>query len=136
MPIAIVRSETYYLPPPRLPKNAFESIPVAERVFAWMSYRLAQRLIPPEGFVEDARFARVDSNRWLVECVCGAAQVTSPTDPRTACTQCGYGWCVLIVPTPEEVTVIEAGLLTEPKPHLRFWWNPEDPKNPDEEPQP
>ncbi|MYV56500.1 hypothetical protein [Streptomyces sp. SID3212] len=136
MPIAIVRSETYYLPPPRLPRDAWVGIPLAERVFVWMGYRLNLRLTPPEGDVDHVAFARIDSNRWLVECVCGAAQVTSPVDPRSACTQCGYGWCAMVVPTPEEVEAIEAELLAIPQPHLRFWWHPDDPANPATPPDP
>ncbi|MFJ2178882.1 hypothetical protein ACIOHE_39065 [Streptomyces sp. NPDC087851] len=136
MPIPVVRSEAYYLPPPREPADSYDCIPVAERVFTWLSYRTGRRLIPPVGNAEQVYFARVNQNRWIVDCACGAAQVTSPTDPRSACTQCGLGWCALVFPADPDAVETE---LLDLLPHLRNWWHPDDPANPNRpepEPQP
>lgn len=129
MPIAVVRAETYYLPPSPLPRDAWANVPPAELVFTWIEYRMSRRVQLPEGTLADMPpvYARVDANRWLAECVCGSAAVVSPADPRWGCTECGYGWAAMNVPTAQEVAAIEAELLKEPKPHLRFWWNPADP---------
>jgi hypothetical protein len=125
--IAVVRAEAYYTPPPRQPANSFDSIPVAERVFAWLSYRLGRRLSPPDGPVDQTYYARINQNRWLADCICGAAQIVSPTDPRSACTECGWGWCTLLFP--DDVDAVEAALMSLP-PYLRNWWNDADPRNP------
>ncbi|MFD7709466.1 hypothetical protein [Streptomyces sp. NPDC059786] len=132
MPIAVVRAETYYLPPYPLPADAWTGVPPAELVFRWIEARLGRRVTPPADTLPDEPpiYARVDANRWLADCVCGSAAVVSPTDPRWACTQCGYGWVAMVVPAAEDVAAIEADLLTIAQPHLRFWWNPADPKNP------
>lgn len=132
MPIAVVRAETYYLPPRPLPADAWTGIPPAELVFTWMEYRMSRRIPLPEGYIDGVPpvYARVNQNRWIADCVCGSAAVVSPADPRWGCTECGYGWVQMIVPTPEQVAEIEAALLLEPKTYLRNWWHPEDPANP------
>lgn len=133
MAIAVVRAENYYLPPSPLPADAWADVPPAELVFAWYEYQMGRRVTPPDGVLEGepALYARVDSNRWIAECVCGSAAVISPADPRWACTTCGYGWVGLIVPSPSEVVAIEAELLKQPRPNKRFWWAIDDPANPD-----
>ncbi|MEV3855145.1 hypothetical protein AB0J38_12565 [Streptomyces sp. NPDC050095] len=62
--------------------------------------------------------------------MCGSAAIVSLADPRWGCTECGYGWVPLTVPTPVEVAAIEQQLMTIPQPHLRNWWHPGDPANP------
>ncbi|MFB7711581.1 hypothetical protein [Streptomyces sp. NPDC056105] len=133
MPVAVVRAENYYVPPAPLPRDAWAAVPAAELVFAWFEYQMGRRVEAPAETLNDepALFARVDSNRWIAECVCGSAAVVSPADPRWACTTCGYGWVALIVPSPSEVAAIEAELLKQPRPNRRSWWNPTDPMNPD-----
>jgi hypothetical protein len=132
MPIAVVRAETYYLPPRPLPTDAWKDVPPAELAYHWVEFRTGRRVPLPDGFVENAPpvFARVNQNRWCADCVCGSAAAISPQDPRWGCTECGYGWAPIIVPTKEEAAAIEAELLTIPQPHLRNWWNPDDPSNP------
>ncbi|MET7914468.1 hypothetical protein ABZU45_00755 [Streptomyces avermitilis] len=133
MPIAVVRAETYYVPPRPLPANAWAGVPGAELVYRWIDARMGRRVPLPEGTVPDVPpvYAHVDANRWLAPCVCGSAAIVSPVDPRWGCTECGYGWVQMIVPTAEEIAAIEAELLKIPQPHLRFWWSPDDPANPD-----
>lgn len=129
MPIAVVRAETYYLPPPREPADVWAGVPAAELVWKWMEYRTGRRLVPPTEDVEDVYFARINQNRWLADCTsCGSAAIVSPTDPRYACTECQWGWCTLVFPV--DVEAVEAGLLAL-KPGLRNWWHPDDPANPD-----
>lgn len=133
MAIAVVRAETYFIPPSPLPRDAWADVPPAELVFKWVEYQMNRRAEPPAETLADepALYARVDANRWLAECVCGSACVVSPADPRWGCSTCGYGWVALIVPSPAEVEAIEAQLVTQPRPDRRFWWNPADPANPD-----
>lgn len=129
MPVAVVRAETYYLPPRNMPPDAWADVAPAELVWRWMEHRVGRRLLPPTDTLTDVPpvYVRVDQNRWLADCVCNSAAIISPSDPRWACTECGYGWITMIVPTPDEVTAIEAELLAIPQPHLRNWWNPDDP---------
>ena len=130
MPIAVLRAETFYLPPPPRPGRppvSWEHIPPAERVFAWAESRSGRRVTPPTGSAEQTYYARINHNRWLVDCACGSAQVSSPVDQRSACTECGWGWCAVVYPA--DVGLIEASLMGEP-PHLRNWWNTADPANP------
>jgi hypothetical protein len=133
MPLAVVRAESYFVPPSSLPRDAWADVPPAELVFTWFEYQMGRRAEMPAETLNDepALYARVDANRWLAECVCGSACVISPADPRWGCTSCGYGWVALIVPSPAEVAAIEAQLLKQPRPNLRMWWDPNDPKNPD-----
>ncbi|MET4925459.1 hypothetical protein P3L51_24420 [Streptomyces sp. PSRA5] len=132
MPIPVVRAETFYTPPPRLPADAWAHLPAAELVFKYMEYRTGRRLFPPTGTVEQTYYARINHNRWLTDCICGSAAIVSPTDPRYGCTACGWGWCALIFP--DDVEAVEASVMGEP-PNLRNWWHPDDPGNPDA-PQP
>ncbi|SED27265.1 hypothetical protein SAMN05216532_4023 [Streptomyces sp. 2231.1] len=128
MPIAVVRAETYYTPPPPAPADAWADVPAAERVWRWYEIRMGRRVTPPEESVDDVYFARINQNRWIADCSCGSAAVVSPADPRYACTECGWGWASLVFPT--DVAAVEAGL-TGLKPVLRNWWNADDPNNPD-----
>ena len=129
MPIAVVRAETYYLPPRPLPADAWANVPGAELIYQWLEYRTGRRATPPADTLTDVPpvYARIDQNRWLGDCVCGAAAIVSPADPRYSCTECGYGWVLLVLPAAEEIAAIEADLVQIPQPHLRYWWNPDDP---------
>lgn len=128
MTTAVLRAETFYLPPPKLPPDAWDLIPPAERVFRWIEHRAQRRVPPPDGFVIGQQvWARINHNRWVADCPCGSAAVVSPADPRFACTECGYGWAVLVFP--EDPAAIEAEVVNE-LPHLRNWWHPDDPSNP------
>jgi hypothetical protein len=131
VPIAVLRAETFYTPPPRLPADAWDQVPGAERVFRWMEYRMKRRLVPPTGSVDQMYFARINQNRWIADCICGSAASVSPADPRFACTECGWGWCALTFPT--DVDAVEASLMAEP-PTLRNWWNPLDISSPGYQP--
>lgn len=129
MPIAVVRAETYYVPPRNMPPDVWKDVPGAELVFRWVEHQMGRRVTPPDSTLEGVPlvYARVNQNRWLADCVCRSAAIISPSDPRWACTQCGYGWAAMVVPTAEEVAAIEAELMAIPMPHLRNWWNPADP---------
>ncbi|MFC8365587.1 hypothetical protein ACFUIY_37665 [Streptomyces griseorubiginosus] len=124
MAIAVLRAETFYLPPSDQPANAWALMPAAERVFRWVELRQQRRLVPPEGFMLGHRlYAQINHNRWVGECPCGSAQVVSPADPRMACTECGAGWFVLVFPDDPAAAEAEVAHLM---PHDRNWWNPED----------
>lgn len=128
MPIAVVRAETFYKPPPSMPADAWADVPAAELVWRWYETRMGRRVTPPEETVDDSTFARINQNRWVADCTsCGSAQVVSPTDPRYACTECGWGWYPLTFP--EDPAAVEASLMGL-KPGLRNWWHDEDPNNP------
>jgi hypothetical protein len=132
--ISVVRAEDFYLPPPDLAADAWALVPPAERVWRWVEHRLQRRVSPPEGFVLGAQlWARINHNRWLCDCPCGSAQVVSPTDPRFACTECGYGWVALVFP--EDPAATEASV-EENLPHDRNWSAPDDPGPPPQPPQP
>ncbi|MFJ6905614.1 hypothetical protein [Streptomyces griseoluteus] len=128
MPIPVVRAETFYTPPPPQPADLWKDVPAAERVWLWYEVRMGRRVTPPDGTVDDVYFARINQNRWLADCSCGSAAVVSPTDPRYACTECGWGWCTLIFPA--DPAAVETSLMGI-KPNLRNWWHPDDPNNPD-----
>lgn len=128
MPIAVVRAETFYLPPPREPADAWADVPAADLVWKYMEWRTGRRLVPPTETVDDTYFARINQNRWLADCSsCGSAAIVSPTDPRFACTECQWGWCALVFP--DDPAAVEASLMGL-KPGLRNWWHPDDPTNP------
>lgn len=128
MPIAVLRAETFYLPPPKEPADAWSDTPPAELVFRWMEWRMQRRVFPPTETVDQTYYARINSNRWLTDCICGSAAVISPADPRYGCTQCGWGWCVVIFPA--DVAAVEASLMAL-APSRRNWWHPADPTNPE-----
>lgn len=129
----VVRAETYYLPPPppRGDPHAWDTMPAAERVFAWVAYRMNRRVPLPAGFVDGGPlvYARINQNRWIGDCpTCGSVAVVSPTDPRYGCTQCKGGWWVQVFPADPDS--VEAEMLLTPEDYLRNWWNPLDPANP------
>lgn len=128
MPIPVLRAETFYTPPPRLPADAWVTVPPAELVFRYMEHRVGRRLVPPVDTAAQMYWARINHNRWLADCICGSAAMVSPADPRFACTSCGWGWCELRFP--EDVAAVEAALVDVP-PNLRNWWHTDDPANPD-----
>lgn len=124
MPIAVIRAESFYLPPPMQPHTVWDPVPPAERVFRWAELRQQRRLVPPTGYVLGHRiFARINHNRWVADCPCGSAQVVTPADPRMACTECLAGWFDLIFP--EDPATAEASVANE-LPHERNWWHPDD----------
>lgn len=128
MPIAVVRAETFYLPPPREPRDLWAGVPGAELVYRWIEYRMGRRVVLPEETVAQTYYARINQNRWLVDCICGSAQVSSPVDQRAGCTECGWGWATVIYP--DDVAAVEASLMALPT-YLRNWWHENDPANPD-----
>lgn len=125
MQFPIERAEAFYLPPPGQPEDAWTLVPPAELVFRWVELRQQRRLSPPDGFVIGQQiYARINHNRWIADCPCGSAQVVTPTDARLACTECGYGWVLLVFPA-DPAAVEES--LADQLPHLRNWWHPNDP---------
>ncbi|MFE2941045.1 hypothetical protein ACFXKG_18570 [Streptomyces sp. NPDC059255] len=136
-PLPIVRAETYYLPP--TPPRGQDPVDWsgyggAELVYLWWEVR-GRRIPIPTTFEPDAPpvYARIDDNRWLAECdACRSACVVSVLDPRFGCAQCRRAWVELIVP--DDVEAIEAEVLPLAR---RFWWHPDDPRNPNRpEPEP
>jgi hypothetical protein len=134
MTTAVVRAETYYLPPsPRRgqPAEDWSQIPGAELVYHWLNYRMGRRIPIPTEFVPDAApvYARINQNRWLGDCAnCGNGAVVSVIDQRFGCTECQRDWVPMIVP--DDVAAVEADLLLIPQTYLRNWWHPDDPANP------
>ena len=125
MAIAVVRAETFYLPPPARRPEDWSMVPPAERVFRWAERRQQRRLVPPDGYLLGQQaYARINHNRWVCDCACGSAQVVTPADPRMACTECGLGWIRLVFP--EDVAAVETSVADE-LPHERNWWHPDDP---------
>ncbi|MFB7548599.1 hypothetical protein [Streptomyces sp. NPDC056154] len=137
--VTIARAETYYLPPPPRPGQPspdWSGVPGAELVYLWYGTRLGRRVpVPTEAEVDaEPVYARIDDGRWLAECdVCRNAIVVSVTDLRYGCPECQRAWVRLI--TPDDVAAVEAETLAKPR---RFWWHPDDPRNPyrSEEPTP
>lgn len=124
MPIPVVRAEAFYTPPPTQPADLWQLVPPAQLVFRWIELRAQRRVSPPDGFVIGAQvYARINHNRWVADCPCGSAQVVTPADPRLACTECGYGWCVLVFPADPDA--VEQSL--PELPHERNWWHPDAP---------
>lgn len=125
MQFPVERAETSYLPPPTQPPDAWDLVPAAERVWRWLELKQQRRLTPPDGFVIGQQtYARINHNRWVADCPCGSAQVVTPNDARMACTDCGFGWILLVFP--EDIAAVEESLADE-LPHLRNWWHPDDP---------
>jgi len=132
MPIAVLRAETVYVPPPSQPADLWAGVPAAELVWRWYELRMGRRVTPPEESVDETYYARINQNRWIADCTsCGSAAAVSPSDPRYACTECRWGWCALVFP--DDVAAVEAALMPL-KPGLRNWWHPDDPANPDRPP--
>ncbi|MFF9898507.1 hypothetical protein [Streptomyces longispororuber] len=125
MSIPVLRAETFYLPPPQLPAGAWDLVAPAERVFRWYEYRVQRRVTPPDEMLTGQQvYARINHSRWVVDCACGSAQVATPADPRTACTECGLGWIAVVFP--DDPDAVEASL-AELLPAERNWWHPDDP---------
>lgn len=128
MLIPVQRAETFYLPPPDQPVTAWDLVPPAERCARWYEHKQQRSIVHPLGLILGQQvYARINHGRWVAGCPCGSAQVVTPTDPRMACVECGAGWFVLVFPADPAVAEAEvAGEL----PHLRNWWNPDDPDAP------
>lgn len=123
--IPVQRAETFYLPPPPLPLDAWALVSPAELCMRWYEMRQQRRIEPPSGTLLGIQlWARIDANRWVADCPCGSAQVVTPTDPRFACPECGTGWVVVVFP--EDVATAEAAV-AEDLPSERFWWQADDP---------
>lgn len=120
------RAEDFYTPPPELPETAWNLLPPAERVIAYME-RVQQRRYPrPEGMLaEPALIARIDAARWVAQCPhCQSAQVVSPDDPRMWCVDCmPDGWFKVRFPTAPAAA--EATVEAMPA-RQRFWWADDD----------
>lgn len=123
-PIPVHRAQTYYLPPPGLPADAWVLVAPAERVLRWYELRLQRRVpVPTATLLGQTTYARIDAGRWVADCPCASAQVVTPDDPRMACPECGAGWFPLTFPAdPASAEATVADQL----PHQRFWWHPDD----------
>ncbi|MFJ7523896.1 hypothetical protein ACIQ1S_03125 [Streptomyces griseus] len=129
---AIVQAETYYLPPPPRrgqPAQDWSQVPGAELVYRWAETRLNRRVPAPTETLPDhpGLYARIDDGRWLAECdACRSAWIVSVRDPRFGCVECRRDWVPLIVP--DDIAAAEAEALALGT--SRFWWHPNDPRNP------
>lgn len=130
----VVRAEGFYLPPQHLPATAWDLVPEAERVVRWYEEKASRRLpVTSTTLTGQDRWARIDAGRWVADCVCGSAQVVTPTDPRMWCVECGTGWWPLAFPA--DVTAAETAVAALPV-HEQFWWQPDDPVLPPPPPPP
>ncbi|MDI9885897.1 hypothetical protein QMZ92_16305 [Streptomyces sp. HNM0645] len=120
-------AEDFYAPPPPLRPDAWDLIPPAERVIAYLENAEKRGLPRPEGWQPDVLLlARVDAGRWLAQCpLCQSAQVVSPADPRFWCVDCQPdGWAPLRFP--DDVAAVEQLVAAEPNKARRFWWAEDD----------
>ncbi|SDN17687.1 hypothetical protein [Streptomyces wuyuanensis] len=128
MAVPIVsRAEDFYAPAPPLRPDAWDLIPPAERVIAYLENMEKRGLPRPDGVDPDALLiARVDAGRWVAQCpVCLSAQVVSPADPRFWCVGCQPGvWTTLRFP--DDVAAVEGLVAGEPLKARRFWWASDD----------
>lgn len=135
--LPVLRAETYYLPPPGLPADAWALVPPAERVLRWYELKQQRRIaVPTAVLLGQVVHARIDAGRWVADCPCASAQVVTPTDPRMCCPECGAGWFRLVFPADPGVAEQEVADLL---PRDRFWWHPDDTtawNRPPEEPAP
>ncbi|MBD0707399.1 MULTISPECIES: hypothetical protein [unclassified Streptomyces] len=105
----IVRSETFYFPPPYLEPDAWAAEPPAMLVVRWYEERAGRRIRTDPAAVAGEQGAQINHGRWVADCTaCGSAQIVTPTDPRMWCVECGTGWWQLRFPT--DVAAIEAAL--------------------------
>lgn len=120
------RAQDFYAPPPDLRPDAWDLIPPAERVIAYMERKEQRRLPRPDGMLPgEVLIARIDAARWVAQCPhCASAQVVSPDDPRMWCVECmPDGWAHVRFPADPAAaeTAVEALPARE-----RFWWADDD----------
>jgi hypothetical protein len=120
----VLRAETFYLPPPTLPADAWDLVPAAERALRWYEVH-AQRRLPgiAREVTAEPLYPRIDAGRWVAQCGCGAAQVVSPADPRMLCEVCLDGWHPLVFP--EDPAAAEAKVADRLR-RYQFWYHPDD----------
>lgn len=119
------RAEDFYTPPPGKPLDAWDLVPPAERVIAYMEH-LEQRTWPRPGpDIVGQLIARIDAGRWVAQCpTCASAQVVTPTDPRMWCVDCKPdAWTS--VRFPSDCEGAEATVADLPVSE-RFWWADDD----------
>lgn len=120
----IKRAETFYLPPPSLPADAWDLVAPAERALRWYEEKQQRRLVAPSGFLLGrTAYARINAGRWVADCPCGSAQVVTPSDPRMCCPECGAGWWALAFP--DDVAAAEQAV-ADRLPAEQNWWHPDD----------
>lgn len=128
MPVPhVARAEDFYAPAAPLQPDAWDLIPPAERVIAYLENAEKRGYPRPEGTEPDAvLIARVDAGRWVAQCpLCLSAQVVSPTDPRFWCVDCQpAAWTRLRFP--DDVAAVEQLAVAEPVKARRFWWADDD----------
>lgn len=123
----IIRSETFYLPPPYLDPNVWAEQPPAMLAVLWRAEMAGRRVHTDPNAAAGEQYARINHGRWVADCTCGSAWVVTPTDPRMWCTECGTGWWQLRFP--DDVPAIEQSLegLLEPQ---QNWTAEDDPARP------
>lgn len=129
-----ITADIAYPPPPGWRPADWAAVPLAERCIRWLEHNAggrAMRYPRPTGTDHLGRvYARLNHNRWIVECPCGSAQITSPDDPRFWCMECsnsGSGlWLAVVWPDAGELAALAADLVIE-APAARNWAHPDDP---------
>jgi hypothetical protein len=125
--VAILRAETFYLPPPHLPPDGWASEPPAMRAVRWYEERMQRRVTVGDGLLLETVYAQINHGRWIANCACHSAQIVSPADARMWCVECGTGWWqVVFPPNPDAV---EASLDGLPRSEQN-WWAAEDETDP------
>lgn len=86
---------------------------------------------PPAGSQRfaDKLLAYVNHGRWVVDCLCGSAQLASRTDRRFWCVDCRNGWALgkwVEVVWPANADDIEGLLLQRPFSKNQNWTTGED----------
>ena len=71
--------------------------------------------------VADPAIARIDSNRWLIDCECGAGNLTDPDIGFACCFLCGAVHTQITFPDTKDRADIETALLARIRPSDRFW---------------
>lgn len=66
--------------------------------------------------------ARVDDNRWLVDCQCGASNNVDFDQSLARCYDCGAIHTQIVVPDAPTKAAIERELLKRPLTSNRFWF--------------
>lgn len=69
----------------------------------------------------DPLVARIDHNRWIVDCECGAGNATDPEWAIACCFGCGAVHAQIVFPDAAERAAIERALLARPRPETRHW---------------
>jgi hypothetical protein len=122
---SVTRAESFYLPPPSRPADAWRLVPPAERVVRWYEEQAQRQLPRPTGTIVGVRlYAQINHGRWVADCPeCGSAQIVTPADPRMYCVECLSGWFQIVFPA--DTAAAERSVEQQPV-REQNWWHPDD----------